>query len=46
MNYIAKVATRRTLRTTLNITLIFCFALPFVWLFSNLCVTGLQALGR
>jgi hypothetical protein len=47
MIHFSNVASRwRTFRTTLNILLTFCFALPFVWLLSNLCVAGLQAVGR
>jgi hypothetical protein len=47
MSYVSDVATRsRTLRIAVNITLVFCLALPFVWFFSNLCAAGIKALGH
>jgi hypothetical protein len=45
MNYLSYVANQRPmLRTSAQVILAFCCAVPVVWLFSNLVVYGARAL--
>jgi len=44
MSYLLNIANERPLvRTSAEVIVAFCFAVPFVWLFSNLVVYGVRS---